>query len=197
MVDRRRPAGACLYVAGESADRVWFLKRGTVVLSRTADDPEGAAVVWAVRSSGAILGAEGFVKASYADTARATTEVVVCAAPRDDMRVWLATQPAAARAVLDCVLHAHCEDTPRRAAADGSALERVARWLLDEAQNPRPSSLPRTVVAELLGIKPETLSRTLATLSLRGAISVTRRSIAIEDTDALEEAAAGKGGQAF
>lgn len=189
MVDRRRPSGACLYVAGESADRVWFLKRGTVVLSRTADGPEGAAVVWAVRGPGAILGAEGLVRPCYSDTARATSDVVVCAASREEVQGWLAARSDAARVVLDCVLSAGCEDMPRRTGADGSALQRAARWLLDEAQNSRRTSLPRTVVAELLGLKPETLSRTLASLALRGAISVTRRSIEIEDVDVLEEAA--------
>ncbi len=192
MVDRRRRAGACLYVAGESVERIWFLKRGTVVLSRPADDRHGEAVVWAVRGPGAILGAEGFVRTTYADSARAVDEVVVCGAPRSEMASWLATHPEAARAVLDCVLHAMSADAPRRAGADGSAVQRVARWILEETKTPRKAALPRAVVAELLGIKPETLSRTLATLSLRGAISVTRRSITVKDAAALEEAADGR-----
>ena len=192
MVDRRRRAGSCLYFAGEAVERVWFLKRGTVVLSRPGDDGHGDPVVWAVRGPGSFLGAEGIVRPTYADPARTVTEAVVCAAPRSEMAIWLATQPEAARTVLDCVLQATSSDSPRRAGADGSAIQRVSRWILDEAKNPRNDPLPRSVVAELLGIKPETLSRTLAALSLRGAISVTRRAIVVVDAGLLAEASEGR-----
>jgi CRP-like cAMP-binding protein len=67
---------------------------------------------------------------------------------------------------------------------------RVAAWLLDAAPG-EMGALPRHVVAELLGMQPETLSRALAALAEAGAIEVTRRRIDVRDHAALEDAAHG------
>ena len=49
--------------------------------------------------------------------------------------------------------------------------------------------MPRHVVASLLGMVPETLSRALAQLARTGAIEVTRQAVRIRDSQALKEAA--------
>ena len=95
---------------------------------------------------------------------------------------------APANAVLECVLLALSGDSPRRAGADGSARQRVAGWLLDQPRKQGPG-LPRNVVADLLGMLPETLSRALASLAEGGAITVTRRRVEVRDVAALEAAA--------
>lgn len=191
LVERRRPAGAALYVAGEPVDRVFFVKRGAVLLSREAGEARGEGIPWAVRGPGAVLGVEGLVHPTYLDSARCVTEAVVCAAPKAEIALWLRGCDDAPRALLECVLRSQCTDAPRRAGSDGSAVARVARWLLDgESGHPRrASALPRRVIAGLLGMQPETLSRALAALATKGAVSVTRRRVDVLDRSLLERLA--------
>jgi CRP-like cAMP-binding protein len=185
-------AGTWLYAEGDPIASIGFLKRGTVVLSREASDRGGRRVAWALRRPGALLGAEGLVRPAYLDSARALTEVVHCSAPRSELTAWVDGSGTAARALLDLVLLGPALDAPRRASSEGSAVERVAQWLLDEG----PASaegVPRKVIAELLGMLPETLSRALAALTACGAIVSTRRSIRVLDAELLRAAGRGSG----
>jgi len=190
-VDMPRPAGACLYVAGEPAERVLFVKRGAVTLSRESGRGRDDEVTWAVRRSGSLLGVEALVRDSYLDTARAVTDVVVCVASRADVDAWMRSREQAGRAILECVVLAHCADAPRRSSSEGNAEERVASWLLEQASD-GSAGLPRTVVAALLGMLPETLSRALASLAARRLIAVSRKHVEVLDVEALEQVAAGE-----
>lgn len=178
MADRPRPAGTWLYIEGERADKIWYVKRGVVVLSRLSDDSHGNSVAWAVRPAGSLLGMEGLVRNDYLDSARAVTDVVICAASRDEIRSWLDGSGSAACGMLDLVLLSQDRDAPRPGRGAGSADARVSRWLLENDADV-VNVIPRAVIADLLGMLPETFSRALASLSARGAISVTRRSIRI------------------
>ena len=191
MVDRRRPAGTCLFVAGEPADTIHYVKHGAVALARASGDKHGEGTPHAIRRSGSLLGVEALVRDTYLDTARSVTEVTVCAAGRTDMLAWL-TRGGAARALLDVVLRAWCSDNPRRATADGSAPQRVAEWLLDGAERKAARSIPQSVVAGLLGMKPETMSRAVASLAKRGAIVTNRARIEIVDRELLRAIAEGE-----
>lgn len=188
MADRPRSTGTWLYLEGERADKIWYVKKGVVVLSRLSDDARGHSVAWAVRPAGSVLGMEGLVQESYLDSARAVTDVVICAATRDEIRSWLNENGMASRGMLDLLLLSQVRDTPRPGRAAGSADARVSRWLL-EHDTGVTDAIPRAVIADLLGMLPETLSRALASLSARGAITVTRRSIRVANADLLREAA--------
>jgi CRP-like cAMP-binding protein len=190
MVERQRSAGACLYIAGEPAERVLFVKRGAITLAREVDHGRSESLTWTVRRPGTVLGAEALVRPTYLDSARAVTDVVVCVASRDEVSTWMRAHDGAARVLLECVLLTQCADAPRRAGSDGSAQQRVAAWLLEQAREPQ-SSLPRQVVAALLGMLPETLSRALAALAARGLVEVTRKSVRVLDEGALEAIASG------
>lgn len=181
------PAGTWLYAEGDAVGAIGFLTRGTVALSRRADDQGGRRVAWALRRPGALLGAEGLVRSTYLDSARAMTEVGYCSAPRDELQAWVDSSGVAARALLDLALLGPALDSPRRASSEGSAVKRVAQWLLDEGPA-LAEGVPRKVIAELLGMLPETLSRALATLAARGAIVSTRRSIRVLDPETLRAA---------
>lgn|SRR5512140_236250 len=185
MVDRRRTAGSCLYVAGSSADTIYFVKHGAVSLTRDVGDAEVAP--YAVRRAGAFIGLEAILQPTYLDSARAVTDVTVCATSRAQMLAWL-DQMGTARVVLDSVLHAIAGDNAGRARTDGNAPQRVARWLRDASKQKK---LPRTILAGLLGMKPETLSRALAALARFGAIHLTRASIDVRDAALLESVADG------
>jgi CRP-like cAMP-binding protein len=191
MVDRNHRAGATLYLEGERTEKVWFVKRGRIALSRTVDAHRGTDALWAVRRPGSVLGIEALARDTYLDTARAVTDVTMCAASIDTVRQWLATRAEAAMAVLGCMVAAQCGDGPRGASADGSAMMRVSTWLLNGDAQQRAQGLPRTVVAEMLGIEPETLSRTLGALASGGLIRVTRRSVAVVDAVGLARVAEG------
>lgn len=175
-----------LYLEGEPAERVWFVKRGVVVLHRGGNgDGEGA--VTGIRPAGTLIGLETLLRGRYLESARAATDVVLCSLSSDGLQSWLSASPGnALRAILDLSLRTLLGDAARRAAPDASAVGRVAAWLLGEGRSSRWSGVPRQVLAGLLGMRPETLSRALRTLSLRGAIAVTRQEIRVLDAAALE-----------
>ncbi len=191
MVDRKRPAGTCLFVAGEPVDTVFYVKQGAVALARASGDKHGEGTPHAIRRAGSLLGVEGLVRETYIDTARTVTDATVCAAPRNDMVAWTG-RDGAARVLLETMLLTWCSDNPRRATADGSAPQRVAEWLLDGAERKVARSLPRSVIAGLLGMKPETLSRAVASLAKRGAVVTNRMRIEIVDRDLLRKIADGE-----
>ncbi len=190
LVCRTRPAGAFVYVEGQRADQVYYIKRGVVVLSRDTGERRGP-VAWTVRRPGALVGAESLVQHTYTDTARTATESAICTGPVMTFEHWMGAREGAARAVLDVTLRQTCEDAPRRAGSDGSAVQRVAAWLLEQRHDDPARRLPRHLVAELLGMLPETLSRALATLAKSGSIRVDRKNIDVVDADRLDALANG------
>ncbi len=184
FVERERRPGESLYSEGTPADRVWLVKQGSVALLREGGERHGEGIAWAVRGAGALLGLECLVRTSYVDSARAISRTCMCVASQQDFLAWVA-QGEAARTALELSVAAACYDVPRPAASDGTAIERVARWLIDESPRRNGGGLPRQVIAQLLGMLPETLSRALAELARSGAIDLTRRKITIRDVDAL------------
>lgn len=194
FVDRVREAGESLYLEGEPAERVWFVKSGSVGLLREAGERHGEGIAWTVRGPGTLLGLECLVRKNYVDSARTLSRVTVCIISQEQALAWLRNRSEAVRTSLELVLAASCYDAPRPTQSDGTALERVARWLIDESPRRNGGGLPRHVVAQLLGMLPETLSRALAELARRGAIELTRRKITVRNFDALAEAAGIDGG---
>lgn len=182
LVDRKRDRGETLALEGQPIETVWFVKRGTVVFSRTG--PDGDERPRLVRGPGSFIGLEVLVRPTHADTVRATEPTIVCGISRNSLDAWLGPRATPARMALEQTLLATVDDRPRAAGADGNALERVARWILDDAS--AGCRVPRRVVASLIGMVPETLSRALAQLHDMNLIVVTRRSIAIVDRARLE-----------
>ncbi|WP_428261598.1 Crp/Fnr family transcriptional regulator [Haliangium sp.] len=162
---------------------MWFVKQGTVVLTRKRADSRGERVR-TVRFAGGFVGIEALVTSRYIDSARVTSNAVLCRATYEGFERWLGPPTSPARIALEASVRAMVADLPPRAAADGSAAQRVADWLVHES--PQTLHLPRRVVADLLGMRPETLSRALASLAQRGAIEVSRTSLEVVDGEALE-----------
>ncbi len=140
-----------------------------------------------MRFAGGFVGIESLVNSTYIDTARASGDTVLCKATCEGFEQWLGPRSNPARTALEASVEAMVRDLPPRAAADGSAAQRVAEWLTMES--PQTLSLPRRVVADLLGMRPETLSRALASLADTGAIAVSRTKLEIIDEPALVELA--------
>ena len=191
FVPRRRVAGAVLHVAGEAVERVSFVKSGAVLVTRSVDEEQVEGTPWAIRRSGSFLGLEGLVGTHHLDSARALTDATLCSATLDAVDVWLEARRTAARIVLDSVLRSEARERPLRGNADGTAPRRAASWLLENSDRRFPGAMPRRVMAGLLGMRPETLSRALRTLAARGVIRHGRVSIEILDRARLRAIAFG------
>jgi CRP-like cAMP-binding protein len=187
FVERAHPRGELVCVEAQPATHIWLVKRGAVLLTR-GGDAAAAKSPHAIRRAGNFVGLEALVRPTYRETARVTTPAVLCAATLDVVDRWLGPPSSPARTALEQTLRATCDDLPRAASPDGTAVQRVARWLLQEAAR-GAAELPRRDVAGLLGLVPETLSRSLARLAAGGAIAVSRRDVRILDLAALRAAA--------
>jgi len=191
FVPRKRAAGAVLHVAGEGVERVSFIKKGAVLITRSVDEERVEGTPWAIRRPGSFLGLEGLVGTQHLDSARALTDVTLCSATLEAIEAWLASRRTAARVVLDSALRSGTRERPLRGNADGTAPRRAASWLLENADRRLPGAMSRRVMAGLLGMRPETLSRALRTLAQRGAIRHGRSSIEILDRGRLRAIASG------
>lgn len=185
LIDRKRARDETLALEGQPIETVWFLKRGTVVFSRLG--PDGVERPRLVRGPGTFIGLEVLVRSTHADTVRTTEPTIVCGIGRESLDAWIGPRGTPARMALEQTLLATADDRPRAAGADGTALERVARWILDDAAT--GCRVPRRVVASLIGMVPETLSRALAQLHEQEVIELSRRSIVIRDRARLESMA--------
>lgn len=189
FIDRQRQRGEYVYFQDEPASHVWFVKRGTVVLTRTQGDADSAERARAVRKAGSFLGLESLVRPTYIDTARVTAAATLCGASREAIDAWLGAPGTPTRVALEQMLKTVCDDVPRGASPDGNAVRRVARWLINEVPTGGAQAVPRRYTAGLLGMVPETFSRALARLAQTGAIEVTRQSLRVTNLDALRDAA--------
>jgi len=186
MVPRALEAGVTLCTGSAPADRIWYVRQGSIALFREASEERGAGVPWAIRKVGQLVGEECLVQGEYEDTAVTLGATTVCAASRETFQSWIEqVGPSASQAVMILVIKARCTEAPRPAASEGRSVLRVARWLADESRGGAAPQIPRHVVAGLLGMLPETFSRALARLSASGAITVTRKEIRVIDARAL------------
>lgn len=181
---------------GACAERAWFVKRGWVALSRAAEHAPTKAVAQQILGAGAFLGLEATIDASYRYTAVALGPITLCETTGTAIEAWLGGRGSPARTALDRVLRAQVTLSPRAASTDGSAVCRVARWLLREARNGVAPPWPRRFVANLLGMTPETFSRAVARLAATGTVAVTRRELRVVDAGALSAHARLEGGEA-
>ncbi len=183
-----RDKGDVLFREGDLAERVWFVRRGTVMLERFTS-ASGGARVHAVRRTGSFVGLEALVRRGYLDTARTAEPTLVCGASKAVVDHWLGDRHTPARVALEQVLLTEAVEQPRSGGPDGPAPRRVARWILKESLEGEGLLLPRRHVASLLNMVPETFSRALAQLVERGAIEASRTRLHIKDIQALRAAA--------
>lgn len=156
-----RAEGSFLYLQGEPATHVYYLKEGTVSLHRRLTTKGALGTTRLLCRGGTFLGMEALrEKSEYWDSVQAETPLVLCVARRDRIS----------------------DMSP-----DGSVNGRVASWLLGRHQMGETTKIPRSVLAELLGMHPGSVSRALKKLNDLGLIESSSTSLTIADVNGLQK----------
>jgi CRP/FNR family transcriptional regulator, cyclic AMP receptor protein len=186
-----REAGATLCAQGERPRTVYFIKEGFVSLS--AVSPRGAELVLALRGPSSLLCTDALRQEPSPYEVRSLSRVKLCGIGGDAMNQWIGPERSPARVVLDLLLGEARMQRDEVNFRQGDCLSRVARFALAHARflADRPNAVRKQVVARLLGMRPETLSRCLTRLERDGVVDATRglrvvdarrlASIALED----------------
>lgn len=163
-------SGTALCAQGEQSRAVYFVKAGLVSLSATSAG--GVELMLMVRGPASLLCVEAMRGQTSPYEVRALSRVRLCGLAGEEMKRWIGPLRSPAQAVLELLLD---ECRTQRAEVnfrEGSCLSRVARFALAYASflAERPDAVRKQVLARMLGMRPETLSRCLTRLERLGAI---------------------------
>ncbi|HVP68886.1 MAG TPA: Crp/Fnr family transcriptional regulator [Anaeromyxobacteraceae bacterium] len=169
-----REAGATLCAQGERPRTVYFVKEGFVALS--AVSPKGAELVLTLRGPTSLLCTEALNSEPSPYEVRALSRVKLCGLSGDAMNQWIGPERSPARVVLELLLAESKMQRDEVNFRQGDCLSRVARFALAHAKflADRPNAVRKQVVARLLGMRPETLSRCLTRLEKDGVLDASR-----------------------
>ncbi len=189
-----RDSSTTLCAQDERPRNVWFVKEGFVSLS--AVSPRGAELVLTLRGPHSLLCTEALQGEPSPYEVRALSRVKLCGISGEALNTWVGPERTAARVVLDLVLGEARMQRDEVSFRHGDCLSRVARFALAHARflADRPNAVRKQVVARLLGMRPETLSRCLTRLERDGVVDASRGMRVVDPRRlaaiALEEAAA-------
>jgi len=189
-----RENGSMICAQGERPQTVYFVKEGFVSLS--AVSPRGAEMALALRGPSSLLCTEAMHGEPSPYEVRALSKVKLCGLAGPAMNQWVGPERSPARVVLDLILAEAKMQRDEVNFRQGDCISRVARFALAHARflADRPNAVRKQVVARLLGMRPETLSRCLTRLEQDGVVDASRGLRVIDArrlaTIALEEAAA-------
>jgi CRP/FNR family transcriptional regulator, cyclic AMP receptor protein len=169
-----REVGATLCAQGERPRTAYFVKEGFVSLS--AVSPRGSEVLLTLRGPTSLLCTEALHGDPSPSEVRALTRVKLCGIAGDQMSSWIGPDKSPARAILDLLLTEGRLQRDEVNYRQGDCLSRVARFALAHARflADRPNAVRKQVVARLLGMRPETLSRCLTRLERDGVVDASR-----------------------
>ena len=169
-----RESGATLCAQGERPRTVYFVKEGFVALS--AVSPRGTELVLTLRGPTSLLCTEALHGEPSPFEVRALSRVKLCGISGDAMSQWVGPEQSPARVVLDLLLAESRMQRDEVNWRQGDCLSRVARFALAHARflADRPNAVRKQVVARLLGMRPETLSRCLTRLERDGVLDASR-----------------------
>lgn len=189
-----RESGATICAQGERPRTVYFVKEGFVALS--AVSPRGSELLLTLRGPSSLLCTEALQGEPSPFEVRALSRVRVCGIGGDALSSWVGPEKSASRVILDLLLTESRQQRDEVNWRQGDCLSRVARFALAHSRflADRPNAVRKQVVARLLGMRPETLSRCLTRLEKEGVVDATRgvrvldhrrlASIAMEDNAA-------------
>ena len=172
----KRSAGTILQLQGEIPGRIWYVREGQVALGTVSASGEEQS--YAVRGPDSVVGIEGLLGSPTAFQAWALSDVVLCGLDAESFRAWLGELDSPIGAILKLTLQEATERASERHGLEGSAVQRVARFLLRSFRGEsrdKPLGMSQQVLARTLGMRPETLSRALAELRRAEAIAPGRK----------------------
>lgn len=185
------PQGEPLFQRGERARHFYLVLEGTMKLFLLSQEGEEK-VVEVMQPGDTFAEAVMFMEAeAYPVNATALTPARVAAFPSAIFLQALRENPELALRMLGTVsrrLHALLRQINELSLQD--AMQRVAAYILalrPEGADRVELELPKQVIASRLGIKPETLSRTLGNLRDRGLLAVHGDTILLHDPAALQD----------
>jgi CRP/FNR family cyclic AMP-dependent transcriptional regulator len=169
-----RESGATICAQGERPRTVYFVKEGFVSLS--AVSPRGSELLLTLRGPTAILCTEALGGEQSPYEVRALSRVKICGIGGENLNQWVGPDKSPARVILDLLLAESRQQRDEVNYRQGDCLSRVARFALAHARflADRPNAVRKQVVARLLGMRPETLSRCLTRLEKDGVVDASR-----------------------
>lgn len=183
--------GTVFFHPGESSDRLYILKEGTVVLYRVT--PEGKRIVVGTVKPGTVFGELALAGLTMRDSfAEAQEDSLVCEATRTDVERLLRDHPSVGFRLLEVLgrrvleLEQRIEEIAYRSVHARVAAvlirwaeQRDGRWLV--------TGFTHEDLADTAAAARQTVSSTLRELEQRGVIRLGRRRIELLDYDGLAE----------
>jgi CRP-like cAMP-binding protein len=165
-----RESDAVLCAQGERPWAVLFVKSGLVSISSLTS--RGAERAVAVRGPSSLLCLEALRGERSPVEVRALSRVRLCALSGEEMKRWVGPSVSPARAVVELLVQENALQRSELNFREGSCLRRVAQFALAYARflEQRPDFVRKQVLARMLGMRAETLSRCLTRLERCGAI---------------------------
>ena len=167
-------AGTTVCAQGEHPRLVYFVKAGLLSLSCSSES--GLELSLVLRGPSTLICTEAMRGQPSAYEVRALSRVRLCGLAGEEMKRWIGPLRSPAQAVLDLLLQESRYRNVEVNFREGSCLQRVARFALAYAAflQERPDAVRKQVLARMLGMRPETLSRCLTRLERCGAIDASR-----------------------
>jgi CRP-like cAMP-binding protein len=187
-----RPAGSVLLHHGSKIEQLFQVRSGRVRLSIV--DASGVERSYGMRGAGSIIGLEGLLGVPAQLDAHVEYAAEIAVAKLDAFERWVDEARVPALMLSKHVLAEQVRTTAERVLGDGSSEARTARFALERRTNPYLSAwlgAPRHVVAGLLAMRPETLSRAMRTLQDDKVLGA---DFEVRDPDALRRIAKESGG---
>ena len=193
---RRIKEGEALYHEGEKFQFIYAVRSGTFKSHLTLKD--GREQVTGFQMAGELLGLDGLASGKHASGATALEDAEICSIPYVQL-VEAATHNRGLQQVLSRLMSREIVREHGLMALLGSmnAEERVASFLLNISQrmkargfSPREFHLrmSRAEIGSYLGIKLETVSRTLSAMQQQRTLEVDKKHVRIIDLDGLTRA---------
>ena len=183
-------AGTLLLRQGEVPNCVWYVRRGLVLVSSTTS--AGDETECGLRGPGALVGIEALAQRPTGYEAWALSELEACRVDSPSFRGWFGDvdTPAGVTALL--ALDESERRRRERVVLSGRTEERVARFLVEHhRQQGAPLPIEQKILARMLGMQPETMSRALSKLRRVGALAA-GRTLEVASLTALQQVANGE-----
>lgn len=170
--ETRRTRGSVLHQQGEVVPTIGYLRSGLVLLSSVAQSGEE---LWCkIRGREYVIGFESALGQPAQSSAFALSNLLICTLDGAEFRSWLGSLTTPLGAMLSLALVELSRSGLDLKHFSGTASQRLGRFLqerIDAGAGPEPLDVPRVVLARMLGMRPETLSRAIGDLARGGVLA--------------------------